>query len=121
MERLVLVQHLRAALAAHELWRSHLVSAVLTGKATMTVPEARSEDRCDFGRWLLRLGRLPEVPQVAQVAALHARFHEEAADVLDLALAGRRADATRAIGPGSRFDQASQELTAALGAWAEQV
>ena len=121
VERALLVQQLRGALTAHELWRAHLVNAVLTGRSTMAAAEARAEDRCEFGRWLRRIGDLPEVPQVEPVRALHAIFHEEAAEVLTLALAGRRAEATRAIGPGSAFDGASARLTAALQAWAAAI
>lgn len=118
MERLVLQQQLRAALTAHELWRSHLVQAAISGRSGLTVATARREDGCDFGRWLQRIGELPEVPQVDAVRDLHRRFHEEAAAVLEVALAGRRGEATRALGPGSSFDEASQRLTAALQAWA---
>lgn len=118
MERFVLQQQLRAALAAHELWRSHLVQAALSGRARLTAEDARREDACEFGRWLGRLGELPEVPQVEAVRDLHRRFHQEAAAVLELALSGRRGEATRALGPGTRFDEASQRLTAALQGWA---
>jgi len=104
--RLVLAQQLRAA---------------LTGRGRMPAAEARRDDLCDFGRWLDRLGELPEVPQVEPVRDLHRRFHQEAGAVLDLALAGKRGEATRALGPGSRFDEASVRLTAALQAWVGEV
>lgn len=121
MERLILSQQLRAALTAHELWRSRLVQAALTGRGTITVAAALRDDQCEFGRWLARLGDLPEVPQVGPIRDLHRHFHEEAAGVLELALAGRRGDATRALGAGSRFDEASRKLTAALQDWADAV
>jgi hypothetical protein len=118
VERLVLAQQIRAALTAHELWRSLLVQAALTGRGRMSATEARRDDACEFGRWLERLGELPEVPQVQPVRDLHRLFHQEAGAVLDLALAGRRGEAIRALGPGSRFDEASVSLTATLQAWA---
>jgi hypothetical protein len=118
MERLVLAQQLRTAMTAHELWRSLLVQAALTGRGQLSVSAARREDMCEFGRWLAQLGDLPEVPQVAPMRDLHRHFHEEAAAVLDLAMSGKRAEATRALGPGSRFDEASLRLTAALRDWA---
>lgn len=121
MERLILVQQLRGAITAHELWRAHLVSAVLTGRGRTSPAEARREDGCDFGRWLTRVGDLPEVPQVQPVRDLHRRFHEEAAAVLELVQAGKRGEATRALGPGSRFDEASLRLSAALKDWASAV
>lgn len=121
MERLVLQQQLRAALTAHELWSAHLVQAALTGRARMTVTEAVDDERCDFGRWLLKLGDLPEVPQVEAVREIHRHFHEEAAAVLELALTGKRAQAALAVGAGSRFDEAAARLRAALKDWADAV
>ena len=117
MEKLVLTSQLRAGLMAHELWRSGLISAVLTGRGLVRPTEAGRDDACDFGRWLVRLRDLPEVPQVAAVRELHARFHREAAEVLELATAGRRPEATRAVGPGSRFDEAALKLGAAVKDW----
>jgi len=121
MERLLLAQQIRAALTAHELWRAHLVQAALTGRARMTVTEAAREEACDLGRWLQRIGELPEVPQVAPVRDLHRHFHEEAARVLELALTGRRSESLLAVGPGSRFDEASIRLSSALKDWAGSV
>jgi hypothetical protein len=121
MERAILAQQIRAAVTSHELWRTHLVSAVLTGRAHQSLKEARRDDLCDFGRWLARLGELPEVPQVEPVRELHARFHLEAAEVLELALMGKRSEATLALGAGTRFDEASLRLSAALRDWAAAV
>jgi hypothetical protein len=121
MNRLVLAQQIRAAVTAHELWRSHLVQAALTRRSRMTVTEAGRVDACDFGRWLIKVGELPEVPQVEPVRDLHRHFHDEAAAALELALTGRRAEALLAMGPGSRFDEASIRLSAALKEWAAAV
>jgi hypothetical protein len=57
-------------------------------------------------------------PQYAEVKALHAAFHVAAADVLALALAGRTAEATAAMAPGSTYATASMRLVNALSAWA---
>jgi hypothetical protein len=121
MERLVLAQQIRAAITAHELWRAHLVQAAVTGRSKLTPEEAGRDDLCDFGRWLSKIGDLPEVPQVEPVRDLHRRFHEEAAAVLELARSGRRREAALAVGAGSRFDEATLRLSAALRDWAAAV
>ena len=51
--------------------------------------------------------------------ALHAEFHGLAADVLELALAGRKAEATAAMALRSRFAVVSSNLTMAVLAWKE--
>jgi len=117
MEKLVLTSQLRAGLMAHEVWRSQLISTVLTGRGTVRPSEAARDDACEFGRWLARLGELPEVPQVEAVRQLHVHFHQEAAEVLELVMSGRRQEATRALGAGGRFDEAALKLTAAVKDW----
>jgi hypothetical protein len=54
---------------------------------------------------------------VRAVRELHARFHLEAARVLELALAGKRGEATAAMALGSPFATVSSKLTAAMTAW----
>jgi hypothetical protein len=117
VQKLLLTSQLRAGLMAHDLWRSGLISAVLTGRGLRAPSEAGRDDGCDFGQWLARLGDLPEVPQVAIVRELHAHFHQEAGEVMELATTGRRAQATLAVGPGSRVDEAAVKLGAAVKDW----
>jgi hypothetical protein len=51
------------------------------------------------------------------VRALHAEFHTVAADVLQLALAGRKDEAIAAMAFGSRFMAVSSNLVMAIAAW----
>ena len=53
--------------------------------------------------------------------AHHADFHHAAAEVLELALAGRRAEAEAAIAADSRFNEVSKKLTLAMMAWKEDL
>jgi hypothetical protein len=48
---------------------------------------------------------------------LHARFHIEAAHVLELALASQREKAAAAMAIGNPFASVSSRLTAAMTAW----
>jgi hypothetical protein len=56
-----------------------------------------------------------------EVCRLHAEFHKEAAEVLKLALAGRREEAEAAIAQGSRFAKVSTKLTITMTAWRKVV
>ncbi len=51
---------------------------------------------------------------------LHTEFHTAAADVLELALAGRKQEAEAAIALGSRFMLVSSDMTMTLSAWKEE-
>ena len=106
------------AIAAHARWKSHLRQAIETGKSEWTADRVRPDNLCEFGHWLLE----QPVPQrmtehYKTVHDLHARFHLEAAHVLELALAGRRETATSAMAMGSPFATVSSKLTTALTAW----
>ena len=110
------------AIAAHAKWKFYLRQAIETGQSEWTVDEVRVDNRCDFGVWLQGL---PPGDQESEhwedVRRLHAEFHKEAAEVLRLALGGRREEAEAAIAQGSRFDKVSTKLTITMTAWRKSV
>jgi hypothetical protein len=55
--------------------------------------------------------------RLAAVKRLHTRFHQATANVAELALAGRRKEAERAVAEGGSFTLASNALLEALRAW----
>ncbi|MFZ5831612.1 MAG: CZB domain-containing protein [Planctomycetota bacterium] len=108
------------AVAIHAKWKYRLMDAIESGKSEWRVADVRVDDSCEFGKWL---GALPLSdrlsPHAQKVKALHTDFHRTAADVLEMALAGRRAEATAAMALGSRFAEVSSNLTMAVAAWKE--
>ncbi len=113
-------QALDRAIAAHARWKYRLMDAIETGKSEWRAADVRTDAACDFGKWLLALPlseRLSE--HCKKVRALHAQFHSLAADVLEMALAGRKDEATAAIALRSRFASVSSDLTASVLAWQE--
>jgi methyl-accepting chemotaxis protein len=115
-------QNIVRGIAAHAKWKYYLRQAIKTGKSEWTVPSVRVDDQCEFGIWL---GSVPAADQLREhwktVRARHAEFHRAAADVLELALAGRREEAEAAIAPNSRFAEVSKKLTLAMMAWKEDI
>jgi Chemoreceptor zinc-binding domain len=106
------------AIAAHAKWTYRLKDAIDTGKGQWTVGDARTDKACEFGKWLYAQPVTQKLSgHYEKVRALHAEFHTVAADVLELALAGRKAEATAAIALGSRFSAVSSNLIMALSAW----
>ncbi len=86
--------------------------------------EIAPDDLCVFGEWLYgdQIADYEKAsPAYHEVVRLHARFHAEAAHVLELALAGRRWEAAAAMGDGSAYARASVDLVNALAAWHGQV
>jgi hypothetical protein len=110
------------AIAAHAKWKYYLRQAIETAKSKWTVADVRPDDRCEFGTWLLALPPDDRSSQhFEEVRRLHAEFHGEAAEVLALALAGRREEAESAIAQGSRFAKVSTRLTITMTAWRKAI
>ena len=114
--------HLDRGIAAHARWKYRLFDAVSTGKSEWTVQATRSHETCEFGKWLASLPPSESSSEhCGKVTELHAEFHKAAAEVLEIALSGRRKEAEAAISLGSRFLLISSDLTMAMSAWKEAV
>jgi len=118
MNRTELAAQIRLALASHAMWKHHLAGALATRRAPWPIAEVRREEGCGFGAWLLGVEELRGAPHFTRVRELHARFHEEAARVLELILAGDREAAGLALAERGAFEQASRDLADALERWA---
>jgi len=106
------------AIAAHAKWKYRLMEVIDTGNSPWRVTDVRTPDSCEFGKWLIALPLSERLSEHSKkVRALHAEFHGVAADVLELALAGRKAEATAAMALRSRFAEVSSSLTMAVLAW----
>lgn len=95
-------------IGAHVMWKQRLTS-FLAGKSTENLdPETiRLDDRCALGTWLYGAGSaMSELPRYEEVRGLHAQFHQYAADVVNLHLAGNSAEAEKLLqGDYSRLSE----------------
>jgi hypothetical protein len=114
------VEALDRAIAAHARWKYRLMDAIETGKSQWQIGEVRTDDACEFGKWLSALPLSQRLSEHSKtVRALHSEFHALAANVLELAIAGRKHEASAAIALGSHFAAVSSRLTMAVLAWKE--
>jgi len=109
-----------AAINAHALWKAHLGTAITLGSAPFRVEDVGRDDRCRLGQWLHGLRGERNAPQFEEVRAFHARFHQEAARVLDLALAGKADEARARVAPEGEYATISARMVEALLRWSEQ-
>ena len=108
------------ALASHAAWKKRLYAAIETGSSEIPVATVQQDNQCAFGKWLSgpTIGRTEKQSAgYPKCRELHSRFHIAAGNVLSAALAGKKDEASRAIGPGSEFAEVSAALTSALLAW----
>jgi len=107
------------ALGAHALWKMRLRTAIHKGQLDVTPSDIARDDRCEFGKWL----RGPTIPKEARaskqfltVVRLHSEFHKIAAQIAELAVAGRKDDASKLLN-GGEYTRTSEGLAQALEAW----
>jgi hypothetical protein len=111
---------LKSAIAAHAAWTARLKAAIANRKLDIPVSTVRADNQCQFGKWLYGAGISATEQQTEnyrQTKELHAKFHEEAARVAQLAVAGQKEAAERALGPASEYARISSALTDVLTRW----
>lgn len=109
------------AMSAHAKWKYRLEDAIASSKSDISVEQAASDNRCDFGKWFYSLPvSVRESPEGKRIQKLHAAFHAETARILGLALRGAKDEATKAMSLGSSFKTYTGELTLALTDWKEK-
>lgn len=111
------MDQIKAAIGAHGLWKGRLLNAIDTGTCDCDQHKVARDDQCDFGKWLHGTidAALKATPNYAAVRDQHARFHKEAAKVLNFALAGQKDAAKKAL--AADYAAASSELLRLLMAW----
>jgi hypothetical protein len=112
---------IQKAIAAHANWKARLRSAVATGHLDeVPVATVKMDNHCEFGKWLhgpAFSGAEKQTEGFRKALELHARFHREAAKIVELAAAGRKRDAENAMGFEGGYTKASSALTNELVLW----
>jgi Chemoreceptor zinc-binding domain len=110
------------AIGAHSAWKQRLKTAIDTGKAEVTVENAGKDNVCPFGQWLYgtSIGGAKDLSAYNDVRTIHANFHKRAAEILDLALKGKKAEATALMGVAADYNKISAQLTQAMMKWQKE-
>lgn len=97
-------------LVDHAMWITRLREHVY-GSLRLEPGAVGRSDSCALARWLLEEEpNMRHVPDYWRCLALHARWHDCAARVVDLANRGRRLEAELALAPGGQLRCLSAEL-----------
>jgi methyl-accepting chemotaxis protein len=115
---MALADEINKAIGAHGMWRTRLKMAIESGKSAFSLERVRSDNQCDFGKWLYSLASVQkDTIHWKKVQELHQAFHVEAARVLELALKGQKEEAEKELDFNSSFSKASNDLTSAMVKW----
>lgn len=116
------IEEINAGIGAHGAWKMRLKTAVATGSSTFEPRVVRCDDQCALGKWLYgaqidphtKLGMPYKVNK-----RVHAEFHQCAAQVLELALAGKADDAQALL--NGEFKERSEKVVRALSKWKREL
>ena len=111
------------AIAAHGQWKGKLRTAIETGQCESTPEKVKQDNNCSFGKWLYY--RIDETyknsAHYKTILDLHAKFHQEAGSILELAMNGDKTTASEKMGLGKPFRHLSAELTENLNDWKKEL
>ena len=97
-----------------------LRDAIDTGTSDIDTSTAGRDNLCEFGKWLHSDVPASQKgsPHYTACVTLHAQFHKAAAEVLALALRGKKDEADQLLkASSSPFNSASAALTHEMMAW----
>ena len=114
-----LKEQIDKAIGAHGMWKARLKMAIDSGKSEFNPAIVKTDNNCDFGKWLYNdiSPELKKSPIYDTVIKIHAEFHAEAGQVLQLALSGQKEEAEKGMGTGSKFSEISASLTRTMMEW----
>lgn len=103
------------AVEAHRAWKVKLRSAIAKQEKLDAATICR-DDRCPLGQWLHSEGtrHWSHQPAFTELVQQHAQFHQAAGEVAQVINRGAYEQATRMIGNGSRFAEASNRTVACI-------
>lgn len=119
---MVTKEAIETALAAHALWKKRLQDAIATGKSEFQPDIIKTDHACQFGKWLYDLPADDRKSEdYAKVKTLHANFHKIAGEILQLAISGKKEDASKKLESGGTYGSATGKLVLALQSWKEKI
>lgn len=123
MDKAVLANQIKEALAAHEGWKMKLRAGIEGGALPKPAKDIAMDNQCSFGKWLNELSADPAVksdPKYAAVCRAHAAFHREAGRVASFIEQGQKTIAKDAL-EGMSFKDSTSRLTSAMGDWQRSI
>jgi ABC-type transporter Mla subunit MlaD len=118
------VHPVRAALAAHTVWKQRLRTAIAERKLPpgTQMDQVARDDVCAFGVWLRGdASHEPSQRHLRSAGDLHAQFHRGAADVLRAVLSGENDRANALMSDQNSYGGAAERLTDLLLEWVQEV
>lgn len=108
------------AISAHSSWKQRLTTAIINGQCDEISPEdAGNDSHCAFGNWLYNgIGdEYRNGPLYDEICKLHKEFHQEASEILALAINGNQEAAKQRMISNGKYIRLSNQLITLLREW----
>ena len=103
---------------AHSQWKYNLRKAIDMQSSHFNVADVGNDKKCAFGKWLMSV-EAHHLENHKKLVELHHDFHQQAAQILQIALDGHQHKAHEAIALGSSFNRLTAELVNMISALSE--
>ena len=105
---------IRSAIRAHAEWKGKF-QEFMAGEMDLDMGKVRLPNQCEFGKWIETEGKRHLDPKTfADLSALHAKFHQAAAEVVKKKKSGDTRGATASLGANGEFANVSADLVSKL-------
>jgi len=109
----IMSEFLDKAITAHSAWKGRLRNAIESGQAP-DVASIRPDNHCDLGKWIYGDGACHQhLPEFQELKSQHAKFHQAAADMVEMIRKGDTAKARNDLDAGA-FAGASMKVITAI-------
>ncbi len=114
-------EEITKGIGTHGMWKQRIINAINTGQSDWTPAVVCQDNQCNFGKWLYSCSPHEKSSQhFEKVKDLHANFHKVAANVLEMALQGKKTEAEAAINMSSEYRSISGKLTKEMMDWKKE-
>ncbi|THJ17636.1 MAG: hypothetical protein CAF42_004555 [Nitrospira sp. CG24B] len=113
-------ENIMKAIGAHGMWKTRLTQAIETGKIGAAVDTVLTDNQCAFDKWLYGTSldaNDKKSSHYEECKTLHAKFHQAAAQVVELAVVGKKREAPQLMSLEGEYPKVSSTLTAAMPTW----
>ena len=112
-------EQINEAIDSHDMWKIMLRAAIDSGVSQTTPEQVKQDIHCPFGKWLHERvdSEAKQSPAYSDRVDLHAKFHQQAGAILELAINGSPDDAHKLMSVGQPFTRYSALLTLKLKEW----
>lgn len=119
-----LKKEIQSAIAMHSMWKARLDNCIETGEFDTPVHVVEMDNQCYLGKWLYGES-IPSAIRQSEayqtVKESHARFHQVAAKVVELALEGNKEEAYRLMSGNGEYTKATTDLVNKMMVWASNL